>query len=468
MPARHTRSRGGTACLTALAVALLTPALAAASSPLSTLPETVYTTACDVGGDFCLGGTAEIELTANGRPIEPTDICAERTYLTFDAAAAFDGLGAGPYEVIWQVAPGAYRQRLATRGDVLTFLRDNTPEAHWYLAGKGVYYGLPQAGIGDLTIVDAASGQSRTVGFDSVAVATDRNYRLPVGTYELIASTAETRDTTILYVRCTPTTQRDVRILRQTRGSHCLPAAAPPDTYEVTVLEAPNAYVVGEVTVLGLCIEFEGASAGETTGLFERCHRPTGSCERYEITFAVIPAADAPPPAPQDDYAALAHNGQGVIHVLANDEADGTVESVVISQDPSGFARVDARHRIHYEAPQGWCGRDSLRYIVCTEGGCEEALVRIEVSCERMVVFSGFSPNGDGVNDAFTVLGLENYADNEVMVFNEYGHQVFRASGYANDWEGTAHGSNLSEGTYYYVVQVEGFRTMSGYVQLQR
>ena len=467
MPARREPSWGLLAGLTALAAATCATPLLASTSPLGSLPETVYTTDCDLGGDFCLGGE-NLELTANGRPVAAAAVCAERAYLQLDGTKAFEGLGTGPYEVIWQVAPGAYRRRLESRADLLDFLRASAPAASWHPAGKGSYRGLLQAGVGDLTIVDAATGNARTAVLDTVRVATDRSYRLPVGTYQLIATAAGYRDTTILYVRCTPTTRRDVRILEGTRGAHCLPAVAPADTYDVTVVEAPDATITGVTEIRGLCIEFEGASLGETEGVYERCHRPTGLCERYVVTFAVIPAADAPAPTPRDDYAAIAHNGQGILHVLANDETPGTVGSVVISQAASGSARVDDKHRIHYSAPAEWCGRDSLRYIVCTEGGCEEALVRIEVSCDRLIVFSGFSPNGDGANDAFTVLGLENYPDNMVTVFNEYGHQVFRASGYANDWEGTSHGSPLSEGTYYYVVQAAGFRTLSGYVQLQR
>ena len=36
-------------------------------------------------------------------------------------------------------------------------------------------------------------------------------------------------------------------------------------------------------------------------------------------------------------------------------------------------------------------------------------MVTVLVTCEDLTIFSGFSPNGDGVNDFFTILGIENF-----------------------------------------------------------
>ena len=469
MPTRCRSSAGRLGLLLASCLALASHMTASASTGLlGALPETVYTTDCATGATFCLSAAGETTVYANGRIVETEQVCAERDYLQLDVTAAYEGLGTGPYQVIWKVGPSAFRTRLTDRDSLLHFLQRSTPAANWRRGDKGHYRGLPDEGPGELTIADAETGAYHTATFDTIAVATDRSYLLPVGTHQLIAETPDGTDTTVLHVLCTPTTRRDVRIVAGLRGSHCLPADAPPDTYDVVVLEAPSPTLVGNAAVLGLCLELEGLATGKTTGLYERTHRPSGARERFEVRIEVIPAGDVEAPAPRDDYAALAHNGQGAIDVLVNDEVPGTTNSVVISQSPDGQARVDAKFRIHYSAPEGWCGRDSLRYVVCNEGGCEEALVRIEVACEKLIPFSGFSPNGDGVNDAFTVLGLENYPDNTVVIFNEYGHPVFQATGYANDWEGTSKGSPLTEGTYYYVVQARGFRTLSGYVQLQR
>jgi gliding motility-associated-like protein len=68
-------------------------------------------------------------------------------------------------------------------------------------------------------------------------------------------------------------------------------------------------------------------------------------------------------------------------------------------------------------------------------------------------VVNVFTPNGDGINDTFFIKGLNNYDDNEVSIYNIYGNLVFNQKAYKNDWKGTYNGSDLPDGTYYYVVK---------------
>lgn len=62
-----------------------------------------------------------------------------------------------------------------------------------------------------------------------------------------------------------------------------------------------------------------------------------------------------------------------------------------------------------------------------------------------------FTPNGDGLNDVFEIKGLELFPENEMMVYNRWGTQVFRSQNYKNDWNG----QQLMEGTYYYIFRVK-------------
>ncbi len=66
-----------------------------------------------------------------------------------------------------------------------------------------------------------------------------------------------------------------------------------------------------------------------------------------------------------------------------------------------------------------------------------------------------FTPNGDGINDFWYVEGIQNFPDNEVFVYNIYGKEVFTKKAYTNDWQGTYNGSELPDGTYYYVIRFE-------------
>jgi len=70
------------------------------------------------------------------------------------------------------------------------------------------------------------------------------------------------------------------------------------------------------------------------------------------------------------------------------------------------------------------------------------------VDVSDFVIPNIITPNNDGSNDTFKIKGLENYPGTQVLVFNRWGNEVFRGNNYTNDWDG----SQLNEGTYYYLV----------------
>jgi len=108
-------------------------------------------------------------------------------------------------------------------------------------------------------------------------------------------------------------------------------------------------------------------------------------------------------------------------------------------------------------------GHSGVYYVTITDacGLVAEAGINVFAPCE-VVVPNVFTPNSDGENDRFVVEGLEG-TRNTVEVFNRWGQLVYQASNYANNWE--AHG--LSDGTYYYVIKVEGYSSaFTGHVTI--
>ncbi|UCS95459.1 gliding motility-associated C-terminal domain-containing protein [Echinicola marina] len=81
-----------------------------------------------------------------------------------------------------------------------------------------------------------------------------------------------------------------------------------------------------------------------------------------------------------------------------------------------------------------------------------------------------FTPNGDGINDVWEIEGLSDlYPDNEVIVVNRWGGEVFKSSSYNNDWDG----GSLNGGTYYYKLKIRDSESGSemqftGYVTIIR
>ncbi|HEY1039988.1 MAG TPA: gliding motility-associated C-terminal domain-containing protein [Bacteroidia bacterium] len=71
-----------------------------------------------------------------------------------------------------------------------------------------------------------------------------------------------------------------------------------------------------------------------------------------------------------------------------------------------------------------------------------------------------FTPNGDNINDYWYIEGIQFYPKNEVFVYNIYGQQVYTKKGYNNEWKGTYSGSDLPDGTYYYILRFDDIDTV--------
>jgi gliding motility-associated-like protein len=118
---------------------------------------------------------------------------------------------------------------------------------------------------------------------------------------------------------------------------------------------------------------------------------------------------------------------------------------------------------------------DTYYYLVSNNGGCsamDSVLVYIGTDCETIQVTNTFSPNGDGVNDFFTVNGLINSVALRVTILNRWGDVIADIPNYdnlINRWDGTYNGTPVPEGTYFYIIEyMEGFETSTGWVQVIR
>lgn len=87
----------------------------------------------------------------------------------------------------------------------------------------------------------------------------------------------------------------------------------------------------------------------------------------------------------------------------------------------------------------------------------------------------GFTPDGDGVGDVWTINGLEHYPDHVVRVYNHWGTLVYEASPYDKPWDGVSNsghvisgkGKKLPAGVYFFVITLEqGLPPLSGAVHL--
>ena len=94
--------------------------------------------------------------------------------------------------------------------------------------------------------------------------------------------------------------------------------------------------------------------------------------------------------------------------------------------------------------------------LSATENGCtQEDYVTVFID-EKLVIPTTFSPTDDGTNDTWEIKGVDKYRNCFVQIFDRWGQEVFQSTGYskAKAWDGTGKTGKLSEGVYFYIVQL--------------
>ena len=104
--------------------------------------------------------------------------------------------------------------------------------------------------------------------------------------------------------------------------------------------------------------------------------------------------------------------------------------------------------------------------MVTSFSGCVvTADVRVVIR-EEIVIPNAFSPNGDGINDTWTIPSLEGYPGVLLQVFDRWGTNVYEKMDYYNEWNGTYNGKQLPKGAYLYVVTLPDGRKLTGSVNI--
>lgn len=84
-----------------------------------------------------------------------------------------------------------------------------------------------------------------------------------------------------------------------------------------------------------------------------------------------------------------------------------------------------------------------------------------------LVVAASFSPDNDGVDDAWKITNLK--PDAHVLVYTFYGELVYENKGAYTPWNGTYKGTDVPAGRYYYVINIRGgINNPDGWVTLKR
>jgi gliding motility-associated-like protein len=226
-------------------------------------------------------------------------------------------------------------------------------------------------------------------------------------------------------------------------------------------------------TINGLCVNYLADEVGSDTACLVLCDQ-YGNCDttQFIVNVRVRQLGRLLLPVAMPDKVSMSRGSTVEIEVLKNDSTYNVATQVeLLSQPKFGIITVNpATGIVTYKSNTlDKCEpRDSFTYALVNAAGTDSTIVKIEVLCDDVIVYSGFSPNDDGKNDAFTIMGLEKFPGSKLLVFNRWGNQVFDAVDYKNDWKGTFDGKALPDGTYFWLLDLGGGKTMSGYVQILR
>lgn len=164
------------------------------------------------------------------------------------------------------------------------------------------------------------------------------------------------------------------------------------------------------------------------------------------------------------------------VAVADNDSHNGGVVHV-ITQPAHGSATAGNDNLITYTPTGGYEGLDSLQYTICDsfcDDFCDTAWLYIDVL--SFFIPSGISPNDDGVNDNFEIVGLFKFPAHQLQIFNRWGDLIYDAQPYNNDWHGQTNkgmvlgGDAVVEGTYFYIFYPNApeYKTRKGTIELRK
>lgn len=148
-----------------------------------------------------------------------------------------------------------------------------------------------------------------------------------------------------------------------------------------------------------------------------------------------------------------------------NDAHTATVISVGYGQATPSVK--DRKLSLNYTPTKDFVGQDEVVLEVKDRmGNADQVKIRVTVKENALVVYNGFSPNNDGKNDYLTIEGIEKYPNSTLSIYDMYGKELYRTTGYKNDWDGKTNEKMLPDGTFYYVIQNVDEETYTGYIQI--
>lgn len=336
---------------------------------------------------------------------------------------------------------------------------------------------IPFADIGNYAITDNGFPYGNGTLSCPGSAGLSTQLTLGVGVHELVftENSSGCSDTLGVVVSCLASSTQVVELLLNTSDTLCADDTQLLGNIISNTNECPDAsgeYAVFTPIAGTYCYQVDGVEVGSDTACIVLCD-DGGVCDTtYMIVNVVEELNPNDIPYASSDITQTIESQLVTYNVLDNDLINGTLDTFyILNQPDNGFAWYDPSGAIHYQPDDEYCdyaNPEMIAYAICNENACDTSELLITVVCDEIQTYSGFSPNGDGVNDNFTIQGIESYPENQLFIFSRWGTLIFKVTSYQNDWDGTWNGQPLPEGTYFYIFDTGQGESRSGYVQINR
>jgi gliding motility-associated-like protein len=64
-----------------------------------------------------------------------------------------------------------------------------------------------------------------------------------------------------------------------------------------------------------------------------------------------------------------------------------------------------------------------------------------------------FTPNGDGFNDTWNIIGLQDQPESKIYIFDRYGKLIKQLSPAGAGWDGRLNGADLPSTDYWFTIE---------------
>ncbi len=157
-------------------------------------------------------------------------------------------------------------------------------------------------------------------------------------------------------------------------------------------------------------------------------------------------------------------------------DVDGVDSSSLTIITPSlvGSSLITAQHIIKYNLGmnQEMFDSDTINYQIC-DYSCmckSDKVIILFQKKDEIVAYDGFSPNGDGINDVWTIENITDYEGSIIQIFNRWGNIVYEQLSITIDEKGLWDGEGVPEGVYYFAIKPDkmDLEPITGTIVLQR